>query len=59
MWTASAHASAPTEWAAAAIRSASGIEPTALEASVKATTRVRSPMQLFQPIDVEGHVLLA
>ena len=44
MWTASAQASAPTEWAAAAMRSASGIEPTALEASVKATTRVRSPI---------------
>ena len=32
------------ECAAAAIRAASGIEPTALEARVKATTRVRSPM---------------
>ena len=30
--------------AAAAIRSASGIDPTAFEASVNATTRVRSPM---------------
>ena len=44
MCTPSAHASAPAACAAAAIRPASGIEPTAFEASVKATTRVRSPM---------------
>ena len=41
--TASAHASAPTRPAAAAIRAASVIEPSAFEASVNATTRVRSP----------------
>ena len=42
--TPSAHASAPTRCAASAIRLASGIEPTAFEASVNATTRVRSPI---------------
>src|SRR5918997_2124530 len=42
--TPSAHASAPAAWAAAAMRAGSVRDPTAFDASVKATTRVRSPI---------------
>ena len=41
-WTASTHTSAPASCARSATRFASGIVPTAFEASGKATTRVRS-----------------